>query len=127
MKTLRIALFFFVFQQILPAQPSKFPPINDIGKDKTLVAFVNQLKVAVKKKDKAFLLGTLDVVGATVVVVEVVVEVAGAVVVVEGADVVVDGAVVVVATVVLGAIVVVGALVEVVHPQYLLPGIVIEF
>ena len=60
MKTLGIALFFFVFQQILPAQPSKFPPINDIGKDKSLVAFVNQLKVAVKKKDKAFLLGALD-------------------------------------------------------------------
>lgn len=44
----------------LLAQPSKFPPINDIGKDKSLVAFVNQLKVAVQKKDKAFLLGALD-------------------------------------------------------------------
>ena len=42
------------------AQPSKFPPINDITKDKSLVAFVNQLKVAVQKKDKAFLLGALD-------------------------------------------------------------------
>ena len=42
------------------AQPSKFPPINDIGKDKSLVAFVNQLKVAVQKKDKAFLLAALD-------------------------------------------------------------------
>ncbi len=42
------------------AQPSKFPPINDISKDKSLVAFVNQLKAAVQKKDKAFLLGALD-------------------------------------------------------------------
>ena len=42
------------------AQPSKFPPINDITKDKSLVTFVNQLKVAVQKKDKAFLLGALD-------------------------------------------------------------------
>jgi len=42
------------------AQPSKFPPINDITKDKSLVAFVTQLKVAVQKKDKTFLLGALD-------------------------------------------------------------------
>jgi hypothetical protein len=42
------------------AQPSKFLPINDITKDKSLVTFVNQLKVAVQKKDKAFLLGALD-------------------------------------------------------------------
>lgn len=60
MKTVGIVLFFFAFQQMLPAQPGKFPPINNIGKYKSLVAFVNQLKVAVKKKDKAFLLGALD-------------------------------------------------------------------
>jgi hypothetical protein len=60
MKTLSTILFLFVFFQILLAQPSKFPPINDISKDKSLVAFVNQLKVAVQKKDKAFLLAALD-------------------------------------------------------------------
>lgn len=60
MKTLSTILFPFVFFQILLAQPSKFPPINDISKDKSLVTFVNQLKVAVQKKDKAFLLGALD-------------------------------------------------------------------
>jgi hypothetical protein len=60
MKTISSILFLFTFQQILSAQPSKFPPINDIGKDKSLVAFVNQLKVAVKKKDKVFLISALD-------------------------------------------------------------------
>lgn len=40
--------------------PSKFPPPNDLSEDKSLVIFVNQLKAAVQKKDKAFLLGALD-------------------------------------------------------------------
>lgn len=44
----------------LQPSPVNFPPINDITKDKSLVTFVNQLKVAVQKKDKAFLLGALD-------------------------------------------------------------------
>jgi hypothetical protein len=55
-----IFLTIYGFAQFGFAQPNKFPPINDIGKDKSLVAFVNQLKVAVKKKDKAFLLAALD-------------------------------------------------------------------
>lgn len=60
MKTSLIALLLFSMAHILSAQPSKFPPPNDMGKDKALVAFVSQLKAAVKKKDKAFLLSALD-------------------------------------------------------------------
>lgn len=60
MKTLSTILFLFLFFQFLLAQPSKFPPINDIGKDKSLVTFVHQLKVAVQKKDKAYVLSVLD-------------------------------------------------------------------
>lgn len=60
MKTPLIALLLFSIVPLLSAQPGKFPPPNDMAKDKSLVAFVNQLKTAVKKKDKAFLLSVLD-------------------------------------------------------------------
>lgn len=60
MKTFSAILLLSAFCQILGAQPAKFPPINDISKDKSLLTFVNQLKTAVKKKDKAFLLSVLD-------------------------------------------------------------------
>lgn len=60
MKQLWSALSLLSIINVLTAQPSKFPPINDIAKDQSLVTFVNQLKAAVQKKDKAFLLGALD-------------------------------------------------------------------
>lgn len=59
----KIAIIFSILMAAIhfgSAQPSKFPPINDITNDKSLVIFVNQLKAAVQKKDKAFLLGALD-------------------------------------------------------------------
>lgn len=59
-KTLFLFFLLPVAAAGLLAQPSKFPPINDITKDKSLVAFVNQLKTAVKKQDKAFLISVLD-------------------------------------------------------------------
>lgn len=59
-KIMLIFLVIYGFAQLGYAQPSKFPPPNDLGKDKSLVAFVNQLKAAVQKKDKAFLLSVLD-------------------------------------------------------------------
>lgn len=60
MKLFLSALCLLGALNVLSAQPSKFPPINDISKDKSLVTFVNQLKVAVKKQDMAFLLTSLD-------------------------------------------------------------------
>lgn len=46
--------------QFVSAQPSKFPPVNDISRDKSLQTFVKRLKVAVQKKDKAYVLSVLD-------------------------------------------------------------------
>lgn len=60
MKLFLWALFLLGGVSVLSAQPVKFAPPNDLDKDKSLVAFVNQLKAAVKKKDKVFLLSILD-------------------------------------------------------------------
>ena len=60
MKTQLMLFFLLATSSWLCAQPAKFPPPNDLAKDKSLVTFVNQLKTAVQKKDKAFILSILD-------------------------------------------------------------------
>lgn len=60
MRTSLMLFFLLATMHWLTAQPSKFLPPNDLGKDKSLVTFVSQLKTAVKKKDKAALLSLLD-------------------------------------------------------------------
>ncbi|HJW30964.1 MAG TPA: SH3 domain-containing protein, partial [Saprospiraceae bacterium] len=44
----------------LQAQNKKFPPVNDLGGDSTLIKFIAKLKTAVSQKDVKFITAQLD-------------------------------------------------------------------
>lgn len=64
LKQFNLGLFLFAFLWVNLAwsqtPPQKFYPINEVDKDSSLQLFVEKLKQAIAKKDKTFILASLD-------------------------------------------------------------------
>ena len=61
-KSILLGWFLFAFSLLHPVlgQTKKMYPINEVSKDSSLLIFVEKLKQAIVKKDKAFIVGALD-------------------------------------------------------------------